>query len=424
MPWISFFLIAFLSFMNINDEEIAWIRSHAVPIKTVTPGNGFDDLQKIKAAVGDARIVAVGEATHGTREFFQMKHRLTEFLATEMHFTMFAIEANMPEAYAVNDYVLTGRGDPRQSLGGMYFWTWNTQEVLDMIEWMRAFNASGKGTIQFVGFDMQTPKVALNIVRRFVTRVDPSYASLLDSVSVELDSIKAAGTEKRPSRSFEERALRCSGAIAGHLVQTRPVYEKSERSDTVVWAIQNARIVAQAFLLMSHYTDALGMRIRDSCMAANISWILDRAPAGTRMVIWAHNGHVTKRRGLMGSFLADRYGTSYLSIAQTCYSGLYTARVRPTMEVRSDNVIHPPKEESLEAYCHSTGMPMFFLDARSASLTDPRSAWLTQPVRMRSIGALAMEEQQFVANISKEFDGFIYLENTTASACFGVPGSK
>ena len=107
-------------------EEINWVKEHAVVFNTAEAGNGFDDLKPLKELIGSARIVALGEGTHGTREFFQMKHRLTEFLASEMGFTIFSIEANMPEAYRVNDFVLTGEGDPKKLIAGMYFWTWNT----------------------------------------------------------------------------------------------------------------------------------------------------------------------------------------------------------------------------------------------------------------------------------------------------------
>jgi erythromycin esterase-like protein len=154
---------------------VEWVRSHAVVLSTPEAGHGFADMQPLKQIVGDARVVELGEATHGTREFFQMKHRMLEFLATEMGFTIFSIEANMPEAYRLNDYVLTGKGDPKALLKGMYFWTWDTEEVLSMIEWMRAFNQSGKGRVEFTGFDMQTPTVAVGIVSQFVERNDPDY---------------------------------------------------------------------------------------------------------------------------------------------------------------------------------------------------------------------------------------------------------
>ncbi len=152
-----------------------WIRANAIPLTTVEAGHGFADMQPLKKIIGNARIVALGEATHGSREFFQMKHRMVEFLASQMGFTIFSIEANMPEAYRLNDFVLNGNGDPAELLKGMYFWTWDTHEVLDMILWMREFNKSGKGRVEFTGFDMQTPTVAAQIVRDFAAQHDPNY---------------------------------------------------------------------------------------------------------------------------------------------------------------------------------------------------------------------------------------------------------
>ena len=104
---------------------------------------------------------------------------MLEFLATQMGFTIFSIEANMPEAYRLNDFVLNGTGDPVKLINGMYFWTWDTHEVLDMVLWMREYNQSGKGRIEFTGFDMQTPNVALGIVRDYVAKADPEYAATL-----------------------------------------------------------------------------------------------------------------------------------------------------------------------------------------------------------------------------------------------------
>ena len=168
-----------------------WVRSNAIRLQSVEAGRGFSDMQPLRGVIGNARIVSLGEATHGTREFFQLKHRLLEFLATEMGFTIFSIEANLPEAYRVNEYVLTGTGDPRQLLRGLYFWTWDTEEVLDMILWMRRFNESGRGRVQFTGFDMQTPTVAMEIVRAFITQHDPAYVPTLTRATDEIRALTA-----------------------------------------------------------------------------------------------------------------------------------------------------------------------------------------------------------------------------------------
>jgi erythromycin esterase-like protein len=165
------------------DAVNEWIRGSAIRLTTPVAGHGFEDMQPLKKVVGDARIVALGEATHGTREFFQLKHRMLEFLATQMGFAIFSIEANMPEAYRLNDFVLNGVGDPVKLIKGMYFWTWDTEEVLDMVLWMREFNKSGKGRVAFTGFDMQTPTVANEIVRDFVNKNDAEFVPELAKAS-------------------------------------------------------------------------------------------------------------------------------------------------------------------------------------------------------------------------------------------------
>src|SRR5436305_8843629 len=121
---------------------LSWLRQHAIPLTTVKAGCGFADLQSLKPVIGDARVVALGEATHGTREFFQLKHRLLEFLVSELGFTLFTIEAAFAETLAVDRYVLTGEGDARHSVASMQPYCWNCQEMVAQVEWMRAWNAS------------------------------------------------------------------------------------------------------------------------------------------------------------------------------------------------------------------------------------------------------------------------------------------
>lgn len=204
-----------------NDQPVVdWIGKHAVRLQTPEAGHGFADMTPLKKMIGNVRIVSLGEATHGSREFFQLKHRLLEYLATEMGFTIFSIEANMPEAYRLNDYVLNGNGDPAKLIKGMYFWTWNTQEVLDMVMWMREFNKSGKGRVQFTGFDMQTPNVAADIVRDFVDKNDTEYADALHkAIDVAKAPSQAGGqgfgvaTSTCPVQAAKGKRIRYSGYI-------------------------------------------------------------------------------------------------------------------------------------------------------------------------------------------------------------------
>jgi erythromycin esterase-like protein/beta-lactamase regulating signal transducer with metallopeptidase domain len=197
-------------------EPVQWIKANAIPLSTVQAGHGFDDMQPIAKIVGNARIVALGEATHGTREFFQLKHRMVEFLASKMGFTIFSIEANMPEAYRLNDYVLNGKGDPATLLKGMYFWTWDTKEVLEMIQWMREFNQSGKGRIEFTGFDMQTPNVAAKIVSDFVAANEPDYLSAVKKAPITVGATAnrfTTDTGQFPAEDAAGKTIRFSADI-------------------------------------------------------------------------------------------------------------------------------------------------------------------------------------------------------------------
>ncbi|HKW01413.1 MAG TPA: erythromycin esterase family protein [Vicinamibacterales bacterium] len=206
---------------TVQNQPVAdWIRAHAIRLTTPEAGHGFADMQPLKPVIGSARIVSLGEATHGSREFFQLKHRLLEFLATDMGFTIFSIEANMPEAYRLNDYVLNGAGDPAQLLRGMGFWTWDTEEVLDMIRWMRAFNQSGKGRVEFTGFDMQTPTVAQEIARTFIAKYDAPYLTTFDPAASLVRTASAPATTgfgvasgAFPANAAAGKKIRYSGYI-------------------------------------------------------------------------------------------------------------------------------------------------------------------------------------------------------------------
>lgn len=105
-----------------DKSVVEWIRSAAIPLATVEPRQGYNDLEALRPIIGTARIVSLGEATHGTREFFKLKHRILEFCVAELGFTMFGIEASFPELLAVNAYVLDGVGNAADALSGMRYW--------------------------------------------------------------------------------------------------------------------------------------------------------------------------------------------------------------------------------------------------------------------------------------------------------------
>jgi erythromycin esterase len=109
----------------------AWVRSQAIALRSTRPGSGWDDLEPLRDVLERARVVALGEATHGTREFFRLKQRLVEYLVSALGFNVFALEADFGAALAVDDYVQGGPGTAEQALARLDFWTWNAAELRD-----------------------------------------------------------------------------------------------------------------------------------------------------------------------------------------------------------------------------------------------------------------------------------------------------
>jgi erythromycin esterase len=385
-------------------RQTDWVRQAAYPFTTAKAGSGFDDLAHVKDIVGDARIVALGEGTHGTHEFFQMKHRLVEYLATNMGFTIFAIEANMPEAYLVNDYVLNGKGDPRQLLRGMYFWTWNTQEVLDMIEWMRQFNASGKGRIQFTGFDVQFGTGAMNNVLDFLRKAEPGYVSTAEAAFSK--AMAASGNPAQNPQLVAEAAVAVL-KIREYMEGRRSTYVATVPAYDVDWAIQNARIVEQYVNLL----DGTSL-YRDQCMAANLDWILAHATPQDKIVIWAHNYHVSRTQGSMGWYLGQRHDTDYVVFGQLFHKGEYNAY--GTQGLTAYDAV-PSYPGTIEYVFHSTGMERFILDLRTTSFSDPASSWVRGGLDVRSIGAVPVQGFSATNRLDLDYDAIVFFEDTTPS---------
>ncbi len=397
------------------EEVVDWLRLHLAPLRSTAPGAALDDLRPLAAMVGKARLVGLGEATHGTREFFQLKHRLLELLVSEMGFTVFAIEANWPESLAIDDYVLRGKGDPAEALGGLFF-IWNTEEVLDMIRWMRAFNADPAHLrkVRFFGFDMQFAGVARRFVAAYLAKVDAGYAG-------EMGAQLAAFPDDphRAARAASAAALITARALGARLDAHKDAYVA--RSSQGEWdlARQHAVILEQsAALAAPRQADD-----RDRAMADNVGWILAHQPPGTRMVVWGHNAHVgygPNRGGYtpMGEFLREKLGSDYRSVGFLFDQGAFQS-MRPGgqgLMGLHELSVGPSPVDTLAAAFHRTGLRLALLDLHSCPTSGPVGAWLAAPHAVREAGAFFFGEEQMwtiPAVITDRFDALLYVDRTT-----------
>jgi erythromycin esterase len=416
-----------LDFEGLPTFQSPWLASVVRPIVTDAPGSGFDDLAELGAIVGDARVVGFGEATHGTREFFRMKHRAFEYLVEQHGFTHFAIEATMPESRAMDRYVTHGEGDPARLLSNLYFWTWNTQEVLDLVRWMRAYNVRvGQPRLRFIGFDMQFPQDAIDSVRTILTRLDPALGTRAGSMTACLNPARTAArtydaAQYRGATTQSARAA-CADtltALVSTIQTARPAWSGRMSADDLDWLEQYARLVQQWERLGN--AEFNSFEVRDRAMADNLLWIAQREPSA-RIFSWAHNGHVTRQAPAMGANLAASLGDAYRVFGFTFGTGTFNAlgSAGTTLTPLTTHSITTVPHWSLESAFAAVPQPALLFDARKITTGGDAAASLRdQPVRMRTIGSvyqsfneLAMFES---ARLPQHYDALIWFSRTTPS---------
>jgi len=337
-------------------KDITELRDIATPLKGADPTIPDDsDLTALDKVIGEAKVVGLGEGTHGTHEFFQMKHRILQYLVQKKGFTIFAIEGSMPHAYRLNDYIVNGNGDPKKLIMGMQFWTWDTKEVLAMVEWMREYNKKSDKKIKFTGFDMQLKPSSYkdDITNRLdkagkenksqeiiqiisdITPVDQKaqeyYAVELKRDSQEVNAEKnylqlldALKAKHLPDDEYKKQAAVLELDYKNELSKIDDEFEHVARSikdeinalitpinariDKLVSEIISDKILFVSKLGSEEYEQLLEnieiikeylqrqsvfdtFDTRDQLMAKNVLWILQQNPTA-KLILWAHNGHI------------------------------------------------------------------------------------------------------------------------------------
>jgi erythromycin esterase len=457
-----------MSSAPIDASSIDLLKRHAVPFRTAEFDSNRDDISALKDMIGTARIVALGEATHGTHEFFSMKHRIVDLLVSDMGFNTFAIEASWQESRRIDEYIHSGEGDLDKFLGDLHFWTWNTDEVYDMIRWMRRHNESHDDirAVSFHGIDIQHPLSSIDVVLRYLARLDTAahdaasqryalFRSHLSTIStitrdraaLNYAQLLALQNYSRLSGAIKRQCRQSIISVFDDLSYHRSLYESRSSRQEFAQVLQSARMVILGEALYSAFPVITGRQWldlarvavarlirtrmgtrddvanRDAGMAETVSWIVNQMGPSTKAIIWAHNGHVMARAGSMGGYLRRRYGSDVVIIGFTCYRGRFIARTLG----RSPNeagppVVHEvdvPPNDSYEAAFHAIGMPRFMVDMRKMNELVNESDWTRKRHPLRMIGGGYSEAQArrffYPALLTEEVDVMIYFEETSPS---------
>jgi erythromycin esterase len=380
---------------ELRREELTWLNKESIPFQSIDPTATHTDLQPFKKLIGNARLVGLGENSHGSGSIFKLKHRLIQFLVEEMGFTILAMEAPAPEADKINEYVLQGKGSLEQVAQYLGFKSWQTREVLDMIQWMRKYNQLHATPIQFKGIDIQSRQVAIETLTLFAKEHDSGLLPALDTINTLLNT-----------KPLSDSILTMAYQKATLLRSAIETNSKSKYAQVKSTAMN--QVVRDAMILMQYIGLPLYKKRRE-CMAINIQWLMDHQAPGTKMVIWAHNDHVSKDEANMGWYVARQYGNDYISFGFTFDSGQYAA-YGPEKYYQ----VLPSYRGTYEYYLSKGKHTQFALDIRKAN-QQQSSRWLAQPMDFRSLGAAPETNQFREITLTHHFDIVIYLKETAHS---------
>ena len=399
------------------------------------------DFDPLLALVGTARYVLIGEASHGTHEFYRIRAEITKRLIREKGFTSVAVEADWPDAYRVNRYV-RGRGsdsDATQALDGFKRfpqWMWRNADVLDFVGWLRAYNDGVPDTTQvgFYGLDLYALHASIAAVLGYLRVVDPEAAlraryrySCFDHFGEDPQAYGyAARFGLAPS---------CEAAVVEQLAELhRSAAEYARRDgrlepDEPFFAEQSARLVRNAEryyrAMMSSRVDS--WNLRDQHMAETLDALVAlHAGRGRRekVVVWAHNSHLGDARATemgaggelnVGQLVRQRYGRDVVSVGFLTYDGTVTAASNWD-EPAERKVVRPALPGSYEALLHEVGRGNLLLDLTTPG---PATSGLEEPCLERAIGVIYRPETErlshyFQACLPRQFDGVLYYDTTRA----------
>lgn len=400
-----------------------------------------EDFDPLLALVGDSRFVLIGEASHGTHEFYRIRAEITKRLIREKGFAAIAVEADWPDSSRVNRYV-QGRGtdvDASQALGGFKRfpqWMWRNADILEFIGWLRDHNdaMSIARKVGFYGLDLYSLHSSMDAVLSYLRKVDPEAAlraerryACFDQFGEDPQSYGYAATAGlSPS---------CENEVISQLIELQTSAAKYTAldgrmaADDLFFAQQNAKIVlnAERYYRAMFGNRAASWNMRDRHMAATLDALiafLEYDRRQPKIVVWAHNSHLGDARATemagrgelnVGQLMRERWGERALLVGFSTYSGTVTAASDWDMPAEK-KIVRPALEGSYEALFHELGMKNFFLGLRGNSKA---ILGLRQPRLERAIGVIYRPETErmshyFRARLPHQFDAVLHYDVTRA----------
>jgi protein-L-isoaspartate(D-aspartate) O-methyltransferase len=407
----------------------------------------IDDIEAVPLSalldrIGDAHVVLLGEASHGTSEFYRMRARITRELILRRGFRMLAVEADWPDAAVVDRYVRHLPASERrlQPFSRFPTWMWRNQETLELVEWLREYNRDERdprARVSFHGLDLYTLYTSAEAVVGYLDRVDPVAAraareryGCLSPWEGDPDAYGRASLRGQYEHCEDQvvQTLR-------DLLSKRLEYAALD-GDEFLDAVQNARLVADAerYYRVMYYGSVASWNLRDQHMFETLDSLLTFRGAGAKIVVWAHNSHIGDARATemasrgehnVGSLCRQKFAENVFTVGFGTNTGTVAAASGWDQPMQVMNV-RPALADSYEGIFQLSQVPACLLHLRHPRRDAIREE-LCSPRLERAIGVVyrpdsELQSHYFQATLPRQFDEYVWFGHSTAiSALAGGP---
>lgn len=400
--------------------ELAWLRKAAVPLRTTAPDGGDQkDLAAFGQLVGTSQVIGLGEATLGSHEQMQLKHRLFRYLVEQKGVRLLALEADLGPCLALNDYLQTGQGDPKALVAELP--AWDTAEMLALVQWMRGYNQRATGPkLQLLGLDMREAPAGLDYLRPHLPPSPHYRTDKLIELQRHLRGLEAANVRLHLLRRPDAPAPLLTEAQR-LLAELRTAYELPTKLSSRYLPFPGEAALlpqllrgAEQFSLYHTLDASLRPSYRAACLAENLRWARTQAGGG-KAVVWSHNESLaTYNRDdeTLGMQLRRQYGASFLAVGLAFHEGSFRALRAEEPPAFVTATAAPSAVGSYENYFRTAALPAALLDIRTPELL-PGTQWLFENLHFRE-GTLKAYNQPFGRHsLRREFDALLYLPRST-----------
>lgn len=419
---------------EVSDELVRMLRGAAEPLPAPELAEQFGAFFD---RFGNARLVLLGEATHGTSEFYRARAAITRRLIERHGFTIVAVEADWPDASRIDAYVRHHAPRPRRGDSFIRFptWMWRNVEVLEFADWLRGHNEKLDADRQasFHGLDVYSLGESIHHVLGYLDRVDPEAAG---NARHRYGCLMPWRDEpSHYGRAVLQGQPDCEEMVVGQLREILANRLRYIAEDEESWfdAFQNARIVlaAERYYRAMYRGGSESWNLRDRHMFETLEALLAYRGVGSKAVVWAHNSHIgnaaATAMGWQGQFnIGELCRVAHQDEAVLIGFGTDTGTVAAANDWGADmriKTVQPARADSYEHAFRRTGHPRSLTDWRSADRQDLANA-LREPLLERAIGVVYRPETEllshyFEAILAEQFDAYVWFESTRAVTPLG-----